>query len=93
MKLSKERVASLSRSIIERLIRGRYIELKLDPSAAAAILERITTDELMVEDRLNEEVRQILKAYEAEFDKGKLDYRKMFLMTKKQVAKDRGIIL
>lgn len=95
MKLSKERIVSLSKTLVNRLTRDQYIQIQIKRDAIAVMdtLKRIITDELMVEDRLNEEVRQILKVYEAQIDKGNLDYRTMFQMTKKQLVKDRGIIL
>lgn len=95
MRLSKERIESLSKTLVNRLTRGQYIQIQIKRDAIAVMdtLKRIITDELVVEDRLNEEVRQILKAYEAQIDKGNLDYRTMFQMTKKQLVKDRGIIL
>ncbi len=93
MKFSKERIFSLSQTLLDRLIQGQYIKPQMDRKALVAILEQIITDELSVEDRLNEEVRQILSAYEAEIDKGNLDYRKLFLITKKQLVKEREIIL
>ena len=93
MKLSKGRIESLSRALVDRLTRGQYVYIKIDSKEMIDILERIVIDELMVESHLNEEVRQILRAHESEIDKGDLDYRKMFQMTKKQLAKERGIIL
>ena len=89
MQLSQERIVSLSRALVDR----RYIEVTADRTACVSALQQIITEELMVEVRLNEEVRKILKIYEAEIDKGNLDYRKMFQITKKQLARDRGIIL
>jgi uncharacterized protein len=93
MKLSKERIESLSRALVHRLTRGLYIQLQIKRDVMVNDLKQIITEELMVEDRLNEEVRQILKAYEGEISKGNMDYRKMFQMTKKQLVKERGMIL
>jgi uncharacterized protein len=93
MKLSKERIESLSKALVDRLSRGQYIRVQIERDVIVNNLKQIITDELIVEDRLNEEVRQILKAYEAEIDKGNLDYRMMFQMTKKQLVKERGVIL
>lgn len=93
MKLSKERIASLSQALVDRLSRERYIQPEVARAELVAALEQTITEELMVEDRLNEEVRQILKTYEAEISKGNLDYRKLFQITKKQLVKERGIIL
>jgi hypothetical protein len=47
----------------------------------------------MVEDRINDEVRQILKKFEPEIEKGRLDYRKLFDMTKQKIVKERNVIL
>ena len=93
MKLNKERIASLSRHLVGRLIDGQYLKLNQDHDSLVRALDQVVTEEMMVEVRLNEEVERILKAYESEFDKGNVDYRKMFQMTKKQLARDRGIIL
>lgn len=93
MKLNKDRIASLSRRLVDRLTDGGYLALDFERPDLVRTLDRVITDELAVEDRLNEEVERILKAYESEIDKGNIDYRKMFQMTKKQIARDRGIIL
>jgi hypothetical protein len=93
MKLSKERITTLSQALVDRLAQGGHIQPQANKADLVSALEQIITEELMVEDRLNEEVRQILKAYEAEIEKGNLDYHKMFHITKKQLVKDRGIIL
>jgi hypothetical protein len=39
------------------------------------------------------EVKEILKGYEAEMGEGNVDYRKMFLMVKKKLVQERGLIL
>jgi len=93
LKLNKERIASLSHRLVDHLADGEYLSLNLERPELARILDQVITEELAQEDRLNEEVERILKAYESEIDKGNLDYRKMFQMTKKQIARDRGIIL
>ncbi|ACI20596.1 conserved hypothetical protein [Thermodesulfovibrio yellowstonii DSM 11347] len=55
--------------------------------------EQIILDELMVEDRLNEEIRELLKKYESEIERSKLDYRKLFEMTKQKLVKQRNLVL
>ena len=47
----------------------------------------------MVEDRINREVREILKKYDMEIEKGRLDFRKLFELTKQKIVKERNIIL
>ncbi len=47
----------------------------------------------MVEDRLNQEVREMLKQFDADIEKGRLDYRRLFDLTKKKLIKERNIII
>ena len=56
-------------------------------------IEKIILDDLQVEDRLNAEVKEILKGYEREMEKGEVDYQKMFQMIKKQLVKERDLVL
>lgn len=61
--------------------------------ALVEVLDRAITEELSVEDRLNAEIRQLMKTYEAEIERGQVDYQKMFTMIKKKLVAERGIIL
>ena len=56
-------------------------------------MDHAITEELSVEDRLNAEVRQLLKAYEQDIERGQVDYQRMFTMVKTKLARERGIIL
>jgi len=56
-------------------------------------LDRTITDELLVEDRLNAEVRELMKRYATEIERGQVDYQKMFTMIKNKLVKERGLIL
>jgi len=93
MKLSKERVAHMAQSLAQRLMQEHLVQLTGSQKAFEDTLQHAITGELMVEEKLNAEVRILMQKYEAEIEKGKVDYQKMFLMVKKQLAKDRGIVL
>ena len=93
MRLKKERIAALARILIDQLIEQHLIRPETPKAELASLLEQIITDELTIEDRLDAEVRQILDTYKAQIDKGQVDERKMFLMIKKQLVKERGMIL
>ncbi|TFG60798.1 MAG: DUF507 family protein, partial [Nitrospirales bacterium] len=56
-------------------------------------LEAAILAELQVEDRLNADVREMLKQFEREFAEGRADYQKMFTMVKQKLIKERGVIL
>ena len=69
------------------------LELVGDRNALVAGLDQVITDELSVEDRLNAEVRQMLKAYDKQIEQGQVDYQKMFQMVKQKLVRERGLIL
>jgi uncharacterized protein len=92
MKLSKERVNQLAESLASRLGHGEYLEV-VSQKQLVQELEQTITDELQVEDRLNAEIRQMMKAHEAEIERGHVDYQKMFTMIKSKLVKERGLIL
>jgi hypothetical protein len=54
---------------------------------------RVITDELMVEDKLNEEVREVLIQHASEMERSNITYTEMFKMVKKKLAREKGIIL
>jgi len=69
------------------------IEIMVSKEQLLQEAEQIILDELMVEDRLNEEIRELLKKYESEIERSKLDYRKLFEMTKQKLVKQRNLVL
>lgn len=93
MRIPKSWVPLLTKKIIENLLEKDLIESHLPKDKLIEESEKIILNELMVEDRLNEEVREILKRYSADIEKGRLDYRKLFDLTKKKIVEERGLIL
>ena len=93
MRIPKEWVTLISREIIEALLENEHIVPLESVEKVTEVLEGLMLDELMVEDRLNDEVRGILKQYETEIDKGRMDFRKLFDLTKRKLVKERNIIL
>lgn len=93
MRMPKTWVPLLTRRIIDSLIEKDLIEPKLSKDRLIEESENIILEELMVEDRLNEEVREILKKFSHDIEKGRLDYRKLFELTKRKIVEERGLIL
>jgi len=93
MRLSRERVRHIAESLAGRLQQEGHIELVRDRSAFVDSLGLAITDELSVEDRVNAEVRQLLKVYEKQIEQGQVDYQKMFQKVKQKLVRDRGLIL
>lgn len=93
MRVPKGWVPVLSKEILEELLKREQIELVIPREQAVALLSGLILEELMIEDILNAEVREMLKKYDSEIEKGRLDYRRLFEMTKQKLVKDRNIVL
>lgn len=83
----------MAKKIIADLLSRELIELLAPPEKVIAETERLLVEDLMVEDKLNEEVREMLKKYASEIEKGRLDYRRMFELTKKKIIQEKGLVL
>ncbi len=93
MKLTKNQVKGLSEEVVAEVTARRLARLSISDEEAAGLVERAVTEDLMVEDRLNNEVEEILKGYQREIEQGKVDYKTMFDMVKKRLARERGLVL
>lgn len=93
MRIPKGWVPVLAREISKELVKRELVEMKIPQEKITALLEELLLDELTVEDRLNAEVRELLKKFDSEIEKGRLDYRRLFDMTKKKLVQERNIVL
>jgi hypothetical protein len=93
MRIPKSWVPALAKKIADNLLNKELVESLVPAETLVAETERLLLEELMVEDRLNDEVRQILKKFEPEIEKGRLDYRRLFDMTKQKIVRERNVII
>ena len=92
MSLQKEYVHHLSRRVVDELIKREMIET----SEVLTLRERILAvmeAELGLEDRINEEVREILKGYADEMRSTGVSYQDMFKVVKNKLVKDKKVVL
>lgn len=90
MLLAREFVNYLSRQLVTRLA-PTYIEVAAAP-AAAEMLAGIVIQELEVEDRLNDEVREILSQYTDYMRREGVSYQEMFRRIKNTLVSQRKVI-
>jgi hypothetical protein len=90
MLLPKEFVGYLSRQMVRKLTPG-IIETP-DPEGVVELITNIITDELMVEDRLNDEVRDLLEQYSDYMRREGVSYSDMFRRIKNQLITQRKVI-
>jgi hypothetical protein len=93
MRIPKTWVPLIAKKVIDDLLAKGLIVPRVPVGGLTAEAEKLIMDELMAEDRVNEEVREILKKFTGEIEKGRLDYRKMFELTKKKIIEERGLII
>ena len=92
MILSKDYVGYLARQTVKGLIDAKLIHTE----KPAVLNERVNAgllDELMLEDRINEEVRVILEAYQEDMRRSGASYPEMFKKVKMELAKKYKAVL
>jgi len=93
MRLNTIRIHQMAATVVERLQARGLLQVEGKPEPVVQQVESAITTELHVEDRLNADVREMLKQFEREFSEGRADYQKMFSMVKKKLIKERGVVL
>jgi hypothetical protein len=93
MRIPKSWIPPLTRRILQNLLAEDLIEPKVDMGRLEEEAGELIAYELSLEDRLNDEVREILRKHESEIDRGRLDYRRLFDLTKQKLVKERNLVL
>jgi hypothetical protein len=92
MRLTPDEIEFIARKIVKTLVAEGKLEVDSEPRVVADLM-RVVTDDLSVEDRLNEEVREVLMQHASEMERSNMSYTEMFKMLKKKMAKEKGIVL
>jgi len=90
MLLAREFIAYLSRELVKKLT-PIAIETS-NPQAVADIITHVITEELAIEDRLNDEVREILQQYSDYMRQQGVSYQEMFRRIKNTMIAQRKVI-
>lgn len=93
MRLRKEMIERISDKIIMRLLGKDLISPDLKIDVVRTRISNVIEEDLLVEDRLNNEVKEILYDFQNEMDEGNVDYSRMFSMVKLRIARERNLIL
>jgi hypothetical protein len=92
MLISRDYVGHMATEVVKKLVEGKLIET----NAAAAVTQRVRQrmmEEVTVEDRLNEEVRQILTDRQDEMRRTGVSYQEMYKKVKAHIARERKLVL
>jgi len=92
MRLNKNQIEHLAFVILRNLSK----EGKIIVEDRHRLLEEMTNlilDEFMKEDKLDQEVREILGKHMEKIRRENIEYQQMFKEVKKKLARERGIVL
>ena len=93
MRVNKEFVEILSKTIVKSLMEKDLIIWEETPEKLKTIISGIIIEDLMVEDQLNEEVKTLLESKTEEYERSMMDYGRVFQMVKSKLVRERGLIL
>ena len=93
MRITKELTELLTKKIVKSLIDQDLIIWEETPEKLQAVINALITEDLMVEDMLNEEVKTLLESKTQEYERDMMDYGRVFQMVKSKLVRERGLIL
>jgi hypothetical protein len=92
MRLNKNQIEHLASIILRSLVK----EGKIIIEDKTRLLEEVTVlliEEFQKEDRLDQEVRELLSKHMEKIRKDNIEYQQMFKLIKARLARERGIVL
>ena len=92
MQFPREYVAYMTRQILKRLTAAGLIQYD-QPEYVKEVMTQVMLDELSVEDRINEEARKILEEHGEKMKQVGASYEEMFKKVKRQLVRDRKVVL
>ncbi len=92
MRLTRDQIGQISQRMIRGLLKDEMIAAER-PEEATDTLVKIFTEDLAAEDRLNDEVHEILKNYSEEISRGMVNYQELFRKAKARLARDRKMVI
>ncbi|MEO5357028.1 MAG: DUF507 family protein [Nitrospirae bacterium YQR-1] len=93
MRVPKSWVTIVAVDIVDKLLTEGFIAASVTKDELVRDVKDVMMAELMAEDKVNEEVRELLRAYEPEIERGRMDYKKLFDLTKHKLIKERNIVI
>jgi len=92
MIFSRDYIGYLGRRTVKHLIDAKMITTR-DAKATETRVTQALTEELSLEDRINDEVRVILEAYSDEMRRSGAQYAEMFKKVKTELARKYKAVL
>ena len=92
MRLNKNQIEHMAFVIVRNLLKEEKI-IADDRNKLTESLMNLITEEFQKEDKLDQEVREILSAHMEKIRSENIEYQTMFRMIKTKLAKERDMVL
>ena len=92
MLLSRDFLGYMANEVAKRLAENNMIDAT-NPAALAERLRVKMTEEITIEDRINEEVREILNKHAEDMRRTGVSYQEMYKKVKGELARQKKVIL
>jgi uncharacterized protein len=92
MRLNKNQIEHLASVILRNLVKEGKIIVE-DRSRLLEEVGSVLVEEFQKEDRLDQEVRELLSKHMEKIRKENIEYQAMFKEVKKKLAREKGIVL
>lgn len=93
MKLKDTQIEKVAHLILSRLKERQLVELRVSESKIIEAIVKVFHANQSAEMKIDDEARKMLEAARSKMGSVEIDERKMFLMIKKQLAKDKKFVL
>ena len=92
MRLNKLQLEHLAFSIVRNMLKDEMI-IADNKNRLVETTNNLITEEFMNEDKLDQEVREILNQHMEKIRRENIEYQTMFKMIKTKLAKEKNIVL
>jgi len=93
MRLTNEMIERMSKKATKVLLDGGQVIWEDTPEKLEGIINHVITQDLMVEDQLNDEVKTLLESRTKDYERDMMDFSRVFQMVKQKLVRERGLIL
>jgi hypothetical protein len=79
-------------AVVKRLVTRKIVEVK-DEATARAAVRQIVLENLLAEERLDADARQLLTDHAKKIKESAADYRQVLTKVKEKLARERGFVV
>ncbi|MBN1593908.1 MAG: DUF507 family protein [Candidatus Coatesbacteria bacterium] len=94
MRLKREQIEFIAHQILKDLRKEKLIEVdKSDLEMLQVNVDEFVLEQVLVEDKLNEEVRKMLEQFRDKMYREDINYQDMFKMIKRRLIEERNLVI